>query len=286
MNMKRICLFSVCITVFLSGCVQKNQWSQKDTDVVGITNRGGTPRKIELKIGAAPTPYAEILQSIKPELKKKGIRLQIVMLRPDAMPNIQLANKSFDANFCQSELYLNFYNAQKEDRLYSVCPVYIEPMGAYSRKHVHLDQLSVHNTIAIPKQSHNQARALMMLAHHHIITLKQDVKGVPSIADITHNSKKLQFIQMDAPPTPEQMRKADVLLIGAYDALRLGLHPVKDAIVMEEVKTKGAQYSHIVVARADNKQSAAIQQLVQLLSSHKVKRFIEDRYEGALIPVL
>lgn len=269
-------LLSLMLIAVLAAC-----GNNKDADS-GADNSAGAPRTVELKVGASPTPHAEILESIKPELEAQGIRLQVVTFNDYVQPNQQLADKKLDANFFQHQPYLDTENKERGFNLVSVTPVHVEPFGGYSKKIKSLDELADGAKVAIPNDPSNGGRALLLLAKEGIITLKDNTNITSTIQDITANPKNLDIIELDAAMMPRQLDEADLVFINANYALEANLNPANDALLIEDLQ--GNPYANILVSREDNKDADAIQKLAAALHSEEVKTFIKERYKGAVEP--
>jgi D-methionine transport system substrate-binding protein len=269
-------LLSIMLIAVLAAC-----GNNKDSDS-GADNAGGAPRTVELKVGASPTPHAEILESIKPELEAEGIRLQIVTFNDYVQPNQQLEDKQLDANFFQHQPYLDTENKERGFHLVAVTPVHVEPFAGYSKKIKSLDELKDGAKVAIPNDPSNGGRGLLLLAKEGLITLKDNTNITSTIQDITANPKNLNIIELDAAMMPRQLDEADLVFINANYALEANLNPEKDALLIEDLQ--GNPYANILVSREDNKDADAIQKLAAALHSEEVKTFIKDRYQGAVEP--
>jgi D-methionine transport system substrate-binding protein len=270
-----LAVLSLTLIAVLAACGTKNTTS--DTSKA----TGGTPREVELKVGASPVPHAEILQVIKPQLEKEGVRLQIVQFNDYVQPNVQLFDKQLDANFYQHVPYMNVMNKERNMNLVSVGAVHLEPFGIYSQKYKKLDEIPDGATVAIPNDATNGGRALLLLAKQGLIKLKDESNIEATVKDITENKKNLKFKELEAAMLPRQLPEVDIALINTNYALEAKLNPTKDALALED---KNSPYANVLVARPDNKDSEAIQKLIKALQSPEVKKFIEDKYQGAIIP--
>ncbi|SEU19796.1 MetQ/NlpA family ABC transporter substrate-binding protein [Paenibacillus sp. NFR01] len=236
---------------------------------------------VTLVVGASPVPHAEILKAIAPLLEKEGIKLEIKEFSDYIQPNVQLAEKALDANFFQHQPYLDDQNQKNGTDLVSVTAVHVEPFGAYSKKIKSIDELKDGAKVAIPNDATNGGRALILLAKNGLIKLKDDTNIASTKADITENPKKLDIIELDAAMLPRQLDEVDLALINTNFALEAKLVPTKDALFIEGTDSP---YANILVARPDNKDSDAIQKLAAALNSPEAKKFIEDTYQGSIIP--
>jgi D-methionine transport system substrate-binding protein len=236
----------------------------------------------ELRIGATPIPHAEILEFVKPTLKKQGITLNIEIFNDYVQPNLQLVQKKLDANFFQHKPYLDKFNNSRKAALVSVTAVHIEPFGAYSKKIENIDALAEGATVAIPNDAVNGSRALLLLAAHDLIRLKRDAATIVTVNDIVSNPRKLRFHEIGAADLPRALGQVDLALINTNYALEAGLDPLTDALIIENARSP---YVNILVARPDNATSEALEKLAAALTSPKTRKFIEDRYKGAVHPV-
>lgn len=236
---------------------------------------------VKLVVGAT-VPHADILKFIAPKLKEEGVELEVKEFTDYVQPNVQLYEKELDANYFQHQPYLDEQNAQNGFDLVPVVGVHVEPFGAYSNKYKSADELPDGATIAIPNDPTNGGRALLLLQKQGLIKLKDDAGITATAKDIVENPKNLKFKETDAAMLPRLLPEVDLALINTNFALEAKLNPTKDALFIED---KDSPYTNLLVARPDNKDSEAIQKLAKALTSDEVRTFINDTYEGALVPV-
>lgn len=235
----------------------------------------------KLLVAATPVPHAEILEYVKPMLAKEGVELEVRVFTDYVQPNIQVAQKRMDANFFQHKPYLDEFNKDRGTDLVAVAGVHIEPFGAYSRRIKKLDELKEGAVVAIPNDPTNGGRALLLLQRAGLITLKDPAKITATPRDIADNPKRLSFKELEAATLPRILDQVDLALINTNYALEAGLNPMKDALVIEGADSP---YVNVLVARPDNKDGEAMQKLVRALHSEAVKRFILEKYQGAVVP--
>jgi len=244
-----------------------------------LTSCGGssTPR---LKVAATSVPHAEILEYIKPDLEAKNIDLEILIIDDFNTPNRALADKEVDANFFQ---HLPFLNAQKADfgyALENLVVVHLEPMALYSTKFRTLAELKDGSTIALPSDPSNQARALALCEQAGLITLK--TKGAKtSVLDIADNPHHLLFVEMDSPLLSRALDDVDAAAISTNFALLGGLSPKKDALAIENGQSR---FVNLIAIRVGESERSEIQALKAAATTDKVRQFIEQKYQGAVIP--
>ncbi|ULO08403.1 MetQ/NlpA family ABC transporter substrate-binding protein [Paenibacillus sp. 19GGS1-52] len=286
--MKKVLLtfFSLTLVLVLAACGNNNTTNNAANSAAtnapaaeATTEPAAEP--ITLVIGASPVPHAEILKAIAPLLEAQGIKLEIKEFTDYIQPNVQLAEKQLDANFFQHQPYLDQQNKDNGTDLVAVTAVHVEPFGAYSKKIKDIAELADGAKVAIPNDATNGGRALILLAKNGLIKLKDDTNITSTKADITENKKNLDIIELDAAMLPRQLDEVDLALINTNYALEAGLVPTKDALFIEGTDSP---YANILVARPDNKDSDAIQKLAAALNSPEAKAFIEEKYQGSIIP--
>ncbi|WP_282412652.1 MetQ/NlpA family ABC transporter substrate-binding protein [Pseudomonas sp. PS01299] len=234
-----------------------------------------------LTVAATPVPHAEILEFVKPALAKEGVELKVKVFTDYIQPNVQVAEKRLDANFFQHQPYLDEFNKAKGTSLVAVTGVHLEPLGAYSNKIKDLKDLPSGANVVIPNDATNGGRALLLLAKAGLITLKDPTNILSTPKDIAQNPKDLKIRELEAATIPRVLTQVDLALINTNYALEAKLDPSKDALVIEG---NDSPYVNILVSRADNKDSAAMQKLAAALHSPEVKKFITEKYKGAVLP--
>ncbi|TJZ74763.1 MetQ/NlpA family ABC transporter substrate-binding protein [Chitiniphilus eburneus] len=235
----------------------------------------------KLTVAATAVPHAEILEFVKPQLAKQGVELDVKVFTDYVQPNVQVAEKRLDANFFQHKPYLDEFNKGKGTNLVVVTGVHVEPFGAYSTKIKKLADLPQGATVAIPNDPTNGGRALLLLDKAGVIKLKNNKNVLATVKDITGNPKKLKIKELEAATLPRVLNQVDLALINTNYALEAKLNPTKDALAIEG---KQSPYVNILVARPDNKNSPAMKKLAAALNSPEVKQFLEQKYQGAVVP--
>ena len=238
-------------------------------------------KKVVLKVGATPVPHAEILNEIKPLLAKDGIDLQIIEFTDYVKPNLSLNDKEIDANFFQHEPYLKKFAADRKLDLVNLVAVHIEPMGVYSKKLRDIKSVPDGAKVAIPNDPTNGGRALNILAKAGLIKLKDGVGISATVGDIVENPKNLKITEAEAAMLPRTLDDVDLAVINSNFAMEAKLNPTKDALFIEP---KDSPYANIVAVRKGDENRKEIQALKKALTSPEVKKFIEEKYKGAVIP--
>lgn len=237
--------------------------------------------KTIVKVGATPVPHSEILNFIKPILEKDGVDLQIVEMNDYVRPNLAVAEKELDANFFQHTPYLNKFSAERKLDLVNAAGIHIEPMGIYSKKIKNISDIKNGAQIAIPNDPTNGGRALALLAKAGLIKLKDGVTIEATVGDIVDNPKNLKIRELEAPQLPRALDDVDAAVINTNYALEAKLVPTKDALFIEQ---KDSPYVNILVVRKGDETRPEIQKLVKALKSEEVKKFINEKYNGAIVP--
>jgi len=236
-----------------------------------------------LVVAASPTPHAEILDYVKDHLAKKaGLDLEVKEFTDYVTPNTATEDGSVGANYFQNQPYLDDFNKKNGTHIVPVVTVHLEPLGLYSHKVKSADALKSGATIAVPNDSVNEARALKLLAANGLITLKSGVGNEATPADITKNPKNLKFKELEAAQTPRSLDDVDAAVINGNYAISSGLKPAKDALVLESATNN--PYGNFLAVKKGNEKDPRVKKLAKLLTSPEVKKFIEDKYAGSVIP--
>ncbi|TCP54392.1 D-methionine transport system substrate-binding protein [Tumebacillus sp. BK434] len=236
---------------------------------------------VTLKVGATPVPHEEILKHVAPQLEKEGVHLEIVSFNDYIQPNVQLGDKQLDANFFQHIPYLEDFSKERNLDLTHIAGVHIEPMGAYSKKYKKASDLPDGATIAVPNDVTQVGRSLALLEKNGLIKLKAGVGISGTLKDIVENNKKFKFNELEAAMLPRVLPEVDLAVINTNFALQVDLVPTKDALFIED---KDSPYVNVLAVRTEDKDNAALQKLAKALNSEDVKKFINDKYKGAIVP--
>lgn len=264
-------VLSIVLTLGLAGCAAKSEGTSAKTSAEN-------DKKV-IKVGATPVPHKEILEQIKPILEKKGYTLEIKEFTDYVQPNLALNDGDLDANFFQHIPYLKKSIEEKKLDLDYTVKVHIEPMGLYSKKVTKLADLKEGSTIAVPNDPTNEARALRVLETAGLIKLKSG--DLVTILDITENTKNIKFKELEAAQLPRVLNDLDAAVINTNYALEAKLNPAKDAIVIE---SKDSPYANVLAVRKKDKDKPYIKALSEALNSPEVKKFIEEKYNGNIVP--
>lgn len=237
-----------------------------------------------LVVGATAVPAGEVLTYIKDNLAEKaGLNLEIKEFTDYVLPNTALQEGTLDANLYQNQPFLDEFNKSKGTNLVSVVKAYLPPMGVYSKKIDDISKLADGATVAVPNETTNEGRALMLLAAEGLITLKDGAGANASPADITANPKHLEFKELEPAQLPRSLDDVDAAVINNNYAQDAGYSPAKDAILLESAKDN--PYANLLAVKKGNEDDPRVEKLAKLLVSSDVKKFIEDKYKGSVLPV-
>ncbi|MBL3807654.1 MULTISPECIES: MetQ/NlpA family ABC transporter substrate-binding protein [Streptomyces] len=236
-----------------------------------------------LVVGATPTPAGEILEYVRKNLAEDaGLDLDIKEFTDYVLPNTALQEGTLDANLYQHKPYLDEFNQSKGTELVALDEVYLPPTGVYSEKVKDVADLRQGATVAVPNDVTNEGRALNLLAAQGLIELKKGAGADASPSDIARNPKKITIKELDPAQLPRSLSDVDAAAINNNFALDAGLSPREDAILLE--KAEGNPYNNVLAVKKGNEDDPRVEKLARLLTSPEVKKFIEDTYEGSVIP--
>ncbi|MDD3402900.1 MAG: MetQ/NlpA family ABC transporter substrate-binding protein [Hespellia sp.] len=238
-----------------------------------------------IKIAASATPHAEILEQAKPILAKEGYTLDITVFDDYVQPNEVVESGEFDANYTQHVPYMESFNEEKGTHLVDAGDIHYEPFGIYPGTKKSLDDIADGDTIAVPNDTTNEARALLLLQDNGIITLSKDAGLEATVNDITENPHNIQIEELEAAQVSRVTAEVAYVVLNGNYALEAGYTVDKDALAYEKSDSEAAKtYVNIIAVKEGNEDNEAIQALVKVLKSDEIKQYIEDTYEGAVIP--
>lgn len=239
----------------------------------------------EIVVGASPAPHAEILNAAKEVLASKGYELKIVEYTDYVQPNNALDSGDLDANYFQHKPYLDSFNEQNGTNLVSAGAIHYEPFGIYAGKTASLEELPDKAAVLVPNDVSNEARALLLLEAQGLIKLKDGVGLEATKNDIVENTKNLDIVELEAAQLPRSISDGDIAVINGNYAIEAGLK-VSDALAAEDSQSlAAATYGNVVAVREGEESSDATKALVEALTSPEVKQFMEETYEGAVVPL-
>ena len=238
-----------------------------------------------ITVGASPSPHAEILEAIKPELEAQGYELKVVEYSDYVQPNVALSEGDLDANYFQHLPYLENYNTENGTDLASAGAIHFEPMGLYAGKSSDITNVPDGAKIAVPSDATNEARALLLLQDQGVIKLTDGVGLEATANDIVENPHNVELVEVEAAAVPRSLQDVDFGVINGNYALSAGLD-TSATLASEDADSEAAQtYANIVAVRNGDENSEKTQALLKALTSDTARKFIEDTYKGSVIPV-
>ena len=239
----------------------------------------------ELTVGASPAPHAEILEAAREELAKKGYDLKIVEYTDYVQPNMALDAGDLDANYFQHLPYLEQFNEERGTKLVSAGKIHYEPFGIYAGKTASLDELADGAKVAVPNDATNEARALLLLEAQGLLKLKDGAGLKATKTDIVENPKNLDILEVEAAQGPRSLPDVDIAVINGNYAIEAGLK-VSDALAVEASDSEAATtYGNVVAVQEGKEEDEKTKALMEALTSDAVKEYIEQTYEGAVVPL-
>lgn len=238
----------------------------------------------KITVAASSTPHAEILEFAKPLLEEKGYDLETTVFDDYIQPNNVVESGDFDANYFQHINYLNAFNQEHGTHLVDAGDIHYEPFGIYPGTKKSLDEVADGDMIAVPNDTTNEARALMLLEANGLIKLKEGASIKATKLDIEENPNNLDIEEFDAESVSEHLGDAAFVVLNGNYALQAGLNAGTDALAVETADSDAIQqYVNVIAVKEGNEKEPKIQALVDVLKGDEVKKFIEDKYQGAVV---
>ena len=239
-----------------------------------------------LKVAASPVPHAEILGVAKDILAEQGITLEIIEYTDYVQPNMVTESGEVDANYFQHTPYLDSFNEENGTHLVSVGAIHYEPFGIYPGKSSDLENIADGAVIAVPNDTTNEARALQLLAAQGIITVRDGAGLTATVNDIEENPHNVKIEEIEAAQLPRTVADVDFAVINGNYAMEAGFSVGKDALATEDASSEAAQtYANLLVVKEGNENDPAIQALFAALTSDTAKDYINNTYDGAVVPI-
>ena len=250
----------------------------------GDSNKDSAENKT-IKVAASATPHAEILEYAKTALKEKGYDLEVTIFDDYVKPNEVVESGEFDANYFQHEPYLNSFNEEKGTHLVIAGKIHYEPFGIYPGTKKSLDDIADGDTIAVPNDTTNEARALLLLQDNGIIKLKDGAGINATVNDIEENPHNIEIVELEAAQVARVVDETSFVVLNGNYALQAGFSVSKDALAYETSDSEAAKtYVNVIAVKEGSENNEAIKALVDVLKSDDVKKYINDTYDGAVLP--
>lgn len=278
-NTKKIIALAAAaaLTLSLAACSGNNSSSTAD-------DSSSDASSTVIRVGASPSPHAEILEFAKDQLAAKGYELEIVEFTDYVMPNVALYEGDLDANFFQHTPYLDNYNEQNGTDLVSACKVHFEPMGLYSETLTSVSDVAEGSKVGVPNDPTNEARALNLLEAQGLIKLREGAGLNATPLDIEENPLNLEFVELEAAQLPRNLSEFAIAAINGNYAIEAGI--LDKVIVNEAADSESAQeYANILAVQSGELEIDKTKALVEALTSDETREFINTQYEDQFIPV-
>ena len=268
-----LALAGVLVVGALTGCgSSKSESSEKKTDDKKIT------------VAASATPHAEILEEAKTLLKDKGYELEVKVFDDYVQPNNVVESGEFDANYFQHVPYLEQFNEEKGTHLVVAGKIHYEPFGIYPGTKKDLKDIAKGDKIAVPNDTTNEARALLLLQDNGIIKLKDGAGIKATVNDIEENPNNIEIVELEAAQVPRVVNEVAYVVLNGNYALEANYTVKKDALAYEKSDSEAAKtYVNVIAVKEGNENSEKIKALVDVLKSDSIKKFINEKYDGAVI---
>ena len=240
-----------------------------------------------IRVGATAAPHAEILESeaVTAKLAELGYKLEVVVYEGYVLENPAVADGTDDANYFQHIPYLEQFNKEKGTHLVNAGGIHYEPFGIYPGTKKKLDELAEGDTIAVPNDTTNEARALLLLEANGIIKLKDGAGLTATVKDIAENPKNVKIQELEAAQVPRVKDEVAFVVLNGNYALQAGFSVSKDSIAYEKSDSEAAKtYVNVIAVKKGNENKPGIKALVEVLKSDEIKKFINDKYDGAVVP--
>lgn len=279
--------FTCISAAFVLGVTLLTACGTKDSDK-GTSSGKGDSGLVEIVVGASIEPHATILNSdaVKKSLEADGFTIKVSEFTDYIQPNVATSDGSLDANFFQHTPYLNEYNEKNKTALKAVADIHFEPLGIYAGKSDSIENVPDGGQIAVPNDATNEARALLLLEKAGLITLEDNIGLDATIKNIVSNPKNLKIIEVEAAQTAKSLQDVDLAVINGNYALSAGLTASEDGLLVEDANSEAATtYPNIIVVNEGNEESDKTKALIKAVTSEETKKFIEENWKGAVVPV-
>lgn len=238
-----------------------------------------------IKIAASATPHAEILEQAKPLMEAQGWELDVTVFNDYVQPNQVVESGEFDANYFQHIPYLDSFNEEQGTHLVNAGGIHYEPFGIYPGRKSDLTTLEKGDVIAVPNDTTNEARALLLLQDNGVITLKDGVGLEATVRDITDNPNEIEIQELEAAQVPRVKDEVAFVVLNGNYAMEAGFSVAKDAVAYEQADSEAAKtYVNVIAVKEGNENNEGIKALVDVLKSDEITKYINDNYDGGVIP--
>ena len=256
-----------------------------ETEEAATEEAAPAESKGTITVAASATPHAEILEQVKPILAEQGWDLEVTVFDDYVQPNLVVESGEFDANYFQHIPYLESFNEEQGTHLVNAGGIHYEPFGIYPGTKSDLTTLEKGDVIAVPNETTNEARALRLLQDNGVITLKDGVGLEATVRDIVENPNEIEIQELEAAQVPRVIDEVAFVVLNGNYALEAGYNVVNDSIAYEKADSEAAKtYVNIIAVKEGNENNEGIVALVEALKSDEIKEFINNTYNGGVIP--
>lgn len=274
-------VLALVLSLSLAACASKStETASTETAASETTESKGT-----ITVAASPTPHAEILAQVAPILAAEGWTLEVKEFQDYVQPNNVVESGEFDANYFQHIPYLENFNEEQGTHLVNAGGIHYEPFGIYPGTKSSLDDIAEGDTIAVPNDTTNEARALLLLQDNGILKLKDGAGLTATVLDIEENPYNVEILELEAAQVPRVKDEVAYVVLNGNYALDAGFSVAKDSLAYEKSDSDAAKtYVNVIAVKEGNENSEKIQALVSALKSDAIRQYINDTYDGAVVP--
>lgn len=295
MKKRQVIFAAILSAVALAGCggagnaavssaeSSKVESSKAETSASAEGSEASAAEPEHIKVGATPSPHAEILEAAKEALLSEGIDIEVVVYNDYVQPNKAVDSGELAANFFQHQPYLDNFNEENGTKVVSVGKIHYEPFGIYAGKSNDLSNISSGAKIAVPNDTTNEARALLLLQDNGIITLKDGAGLTATKQDIVENPYNVEILEVEAAQIPRSIDSVDFAAMNGNYAIDAGFKP-SDALAQEDAESEAAQtFANVIAVAEADKDSEWAKKLVKVLQSEDIVKYISESYDGGVI---
>lgn len=285
-------LTSVLAVSAITGCSKdaSNTQNTENTENAQDSEDAAKEENTDLEVitvAATSVPHAEILESdiVTSALADKGYKVEVTVFEDYIQPNNVVDAGELDANYFQHITYLNDFNEQNGTSLVNAGGIHYEPFGIYGGTKKSLDEIADGDSIAIPNDTTNEARALLLLEANDLIKLEDGVGLTATVNNIVENPYNLTIVEVEAAQVPHQIDSVSYAVMNGNYAMEAGFTVATDALAYESQDSEAAEkYVNIIAVKEGNESNPGIVALVEVLKSDEVKAWINEQYEGSVVP--
>ena len=276
---------ALVLSLSLAACASKSAAENMEKVPAEEAASDTVEQKGTITVAASPTPHAEILEQAKPILQAMGWTLEVKEFQDYVQPNNVVESGEFDANYFQHIPYLENFNEEQGTHLVNAGGIHYEPFGIYPGTKSSLDDIAEGDTIAVPNDTTNEARALLLLQDNGILKLKDGAGLTATVLDIEENPYNVEILELEAAQVPRVKDEVAYVVLNGNYALDAGFSVAKDSLAYEKSDSDAAKtYVNVIAVKEGNENSEKIQALVSALKSDAIRQYINDTYDGAVVP--